>query len=235
MSWTDEYWKGAKAQASCTPTIRSSHFSPKKCQDKAHVTCGNWDTAVHDLCGYYLDAAPDHYVNEEWFGLTSPSLCANSIDALEPREVYWTMRHIWTGQEDRHTNLFDDCDDLLQGRCTSMGDGGSSPSLVGALLGARSRHAGEPPLPCSGRGKCTTDWQLCGPGAADASATPCCSCNFGYAGEGCTELDVRIYVALAGGAILAALLIAMALTSAISALTARRVARAELRERLIEA
>ena len=33
---------------------------------KAHVTCGNWNASDHDLCGYQLDASPDHYVNEEW-------------------------------------------------------------------------------------------------------------------------------------------------------------------------
>ena len=66
MSWTDEYWKGAKSQAGCDPPQSSSHFTPKKCQEKAHVTCGNWDASDHDLCGYFLEAAPDHYVNEEW-------------------------------------------------------------------------------------------------------------------------------------------------------------------------
>jgi len=233
MSWTDEYWKGAKAQAACTPTISSAHFSPKKCQNKAHVTCGNWDTGVHDLCGYYLDAAPDHYVNEEWFGLTSPSICANSIDALEPRQIYWTMRRLWTGATTHDHSLFNDCDEQIHGRCVSLGDGGSSVWLIGSLLGATPRRSGSPPLPCSGRGKCTTDWQLCGPGGANATATPCCSCHFGYAGEGCTELDVRIYVAIAGAATLAALLAAMTISSICSSITARRVRVNDLHERLI--
>ena len=51
------------------------------------MTCGNWDAADHDLCGYYLEAAPDHYVNEEWFGITSPRQCASAIDALRPRQA----------------------------------------------------------------------------------------------------------------------------------------------------
>lgn len=51
MSWVDEYWKGAKAQADCTPTIRDPDFSPKNCKLKAHVTCGNWDASTHDICG----------------------------------------------------------------------------------------------------------------------------------------------------------------------------------------
>ena len=95
----DEYWKGAKSQAACSPTISSSHFSPKKCDAKAHVTCGNWDASQHDLCGYWLEAAPDHYVNEEWFGVTSPSQCADSIDALRPRLTFWEMRKLWGADE----------------------------------------------------------------------------------------------------------------------------------------
>ncbi len=55
--------------------------------EKAHVTCGNWDASDHDLCGYWLEAAPDHYVNEEWFGITAPRLCATSINALRPRQA----------------------------------------------------------------------------------------------------------------------------------------------------
>jgi len=242
MSWTDEYWKGAKAQAACTPTISSSHFSPKKCQEKAHVTCGNWNAAEHDLCGYWLEAAPDHYVNEEWFGITAPSQCADSIDAIEPRQVYWTMRHIWGGGgiEDArklekphgHADVFDDCHEMLVGRCVALGDGGSPPWLLGRLLGAQTRNASKP-LPCSGRGTCTTDWHLCGAGGANATATPCCSCHFGYAGAGCTELDVRVYMALGGAATLGVLLAAMVLISLATSIMARYRTKPELHERLL--
>ena len=95
MSWTDEYWKGAKSQAACAPTFGNDGFSPRKCDPKAHVTCGNWDASYHDLCGYQLDAAPDHYVNEEWFGITTPTLCAHQLNALRPRQIYWDMRKAW--------------------------------------------------------------------------------------------------------------------------------------------
>jgi len=209
MSWTDEYWKGAKAQAACTPTIRSARFTPLKCQEKAHVTCGNWDTADHDLCGYWLEAAPDHYVNEEWFGITSPSQCAFAVDALRPRAIFWTMRKAWTG-EGEDSSLFDTCDDMLEGHCLALGDGGRSRGPLGWLLGAKKPPAeDDEPHECSGRGTCTSQWQKCGAGGADATATPCCSCLFGYAGPGCSELDVRMYVAMSGAGVLALLLLVM--------------------------
>ena len=246
MSWADEYWKGAKSQAGCMPPMGQKGFSPKKCQEKAHVTCGNWDAADHDLCGYFLKAAPDHYVNEEWFGVTSPRTCADAINALRPRKIFWTMRRMWTtgtlhrghilkADEDEDDtahhalSLFSDCNELLMGRCVELGDGGTSPWMIGWLLGAETRNS-TTPLPCSGRGTCTTHWQECGAGTSNESATPCCSCHFGYAGAGCTELDVRVYVALGGASTLGVLLLAMIATSVLSALT---VGGKELNERLL--
>ena len=127
MSWTDEYWKGAKSQAACDPVRGDPKFSLKTCDPSAHVTCGNWDAMTHDICGYPLQAAPDHYVNEEWFGITSPSRCSTSIDALRPRETFWAMRKLWTG-EGKDKSLFNDCDDMLMGRCIALGDGGRDGS-----------------------------------------------------------------------------------------------------------
>ena len=48
MSWTDEYWKGAKAQAACDPPYPHRNFKLSKCQAKAHITCGNWKVAGSD-------------------------------------------------------------------------------------------------------------------------------------------------------------------------------------------
>lgn len=236
MSWADEYWKGAKSQAACAPPKPSPHFSPRHCQEKAHVTCGNWDASDHDLCGYPLEASPDHYVNEEWFGITSPKRCADAIDALRPREIYWTMKKIWTGSDDRDPSSFGTCDEMLMGRCVGLGDGGETAWFepISWLLGARTRRAGEKPLPCSGRGKCTTDLKQCGAGTANASATPCCACHFGFAGAGCTELDVRVYVALFGAGTLAVLLLSMIISSvATTVFSSRRQSKADLQERLL--
>ncbi len=72
----------------------------------------------------------------------------------------------------------------------------------------------------------------CGAGTSNVSATPCCSCDFGFAGVGCSELDVRIYVGLGCLALLSALCVGMVLSSVASAV-ASRMGKPELRERLL--
>ena len=218
MSWVDEYWKGSKSQAKCSPTIDHPHFSEKKCDPKAHVTCGNWDTSVHDLCGYWLQAAPDHYVNEEWFGVTAPSLCRNSIDGLRPRATYWRMRELW-GAAGPSSSMpeFPECDALLTQRCIDLGDGGGK-----GVFGFFTEDTMNGPLPCSGRGRCTTDFRACGSGDSTESATPCCSCDYGFAGVGCSELDARVYFAAAVVAVLALLLLGMGMASVSSTICGRK-------------
>jgi len=227
MSWADEYWKGAKAQASCAPTFGDPQFTEKKCEPKAHVTCGNWDASQHDLCGYFLDAAPDHYVNEEWFGVTSPMQCAASVDALRARAVYWTMRRLWLGKNSDDVT-FPSCETIVDDRCVELGDGGGQ-----AVLGWFFARSDGGSLPCSGRGTCTTDWRECGSGSSEESATPCCSCELGFAGVGCAELDARVYVGLGVAAALVALLAAMLTLSAVSAVCGKS-SKGELAEPLIE-
>ena len=199
MSWVDEFWKGAKAQAACTPTYRDADFSPKNCGPKAHVTCGNWDAAYHDICGYQLDAAPDHYVNEEWFGITSPTHCAGAINSLRPRPIFFKMRELWSGEETSKAELenlhalFGDCDAIVTEKCVALGNGGRS-DLFDWIHGSEKHEDASGALVCSGHGSCTTDWRECGAGGANFSATPCCSCDFGFAGDGCAQLDVRLCV-----------------------------------------
>ena len=36
----------------------------------------------------------------------------------------------------------------------------------------------------------------CGKGSNTKEATPCCACELDFAGEGCAELDARMYVAI---------------------------------------
>jgi len=234
MSWTDEFWKGAKSQAGCVPTRGHKGFSPHKCDEKAHVTCGNWDAADHDLCGYFLDAAPDKYVNEEWFGITSPTQCANAIDALRPRETYWKMREVWTGEAaPPHKGGFPTCDSMIDGTCAALGGGETDWWLPRGLFGA-SRSAHGDGAVCSGRGHCTTDWRECGAGTSGSSATPCCSCDFGFSGLGCDALDVRVYVgAIVGVGLM--LLLALIFTSSVASAVSRKMRNPDLTEGLLSA
>lgn len=118
MAWSDEYWKGAIVQDKCKfpcpvieadecRTSRVKEFMPggsAGCMLHSHFTCGNDDTNYHDLCGYWLPAFPDHYVNEEWFGITTPVDCGlegygggSHLDTLEIRPVYFQLQKLWTG------------------------------------------------------------------------------------------------------------------------------------------
>ncbi|KAL1511667.1 hypothetical protein AB1Y20_004957 [Prymnesium parvum] len=224
MSWVDEFWKGAKAQASCEPTISDPDFSPKNCKVKAHVTCGNWDASYHDICGYQLDAAPDRYVNEEWFGITSPTHCSGAINSLRPRPVYWRMRELWSGEKNdtaAAAALFGDCEALFTEQCVKLGSGGGG-LLLDWMHGSQTTADGSGRLTCSGHGGCTSDWKECGAGNANLSSTPCCSCDFGFAGAGCEQLDARLYIALGAGFILAMLLLLMILLSLAKLLCSRR-------------
>ena len=63
------------------------------------------------------------------FGVTSPTDCDNSIDALRPREIYWTMRRMWTGDHSKDLSKFSTCDDLLLGKCIALGNGGNGGSM----------------------------------------------------------------------------------------------------------
>lgn len=216
MSWVDEFWKGAKVQAGCKPAYPDPDFSTATCDDKAHVTCGNWDTSQHDLCGYFLDAAPDGYVNEEWFGILEPKQCADGIDSLQPREIFFTMHELWNdeGTERPEMDLFPSCHQIVEQTCAELGTPGNIHPWVERVLlllgrGYNPRHTWNPmastprnhthyhgvPV-CSGHGRCTTDDVECGKGSATKKATPCCTCELGFAGEGCAELDARMYVAI---------------------------------------
>jgi len=130
MAWTDEYWKGGGTQDLCAYPCNihdiawcrgagQANYRPggsAMCSWRAHFTCPNWDTNFHDLCGYWLAAAPDNYVNEEWFGITSPSSCglhkANPdgvdggyhLDTLYVRQAYISVMQLWTGLSEVDTS-----------------------------------------------------------------------------------------------------------------------------------
>lgn len=61
------------------------------------------------VSGYWLAAAPDNYVNEEWFGITAPIRCGlhkvnpdgvdggYHLDSLYLRPAYLHLMHLWSG------------------------------------------------------------------------------------------------------------------------------------------
>jgi hypothetical protein len=69
----------------CEPPIGSKGFTEKSCAFKAHVTCGNWDTSQHDLCGYLSEGSPDHYgaarQRLSWLPRASACLCLPRLRA----------------------------------------------------------------------------------------------------------------------------------------------------------
>jgi hypothetical protein len=132
MAWTDEYWKGYRVQDRCNypcapadadecRSARASEFLPggtAGCDFKAHFTCDDADAGYHDLCGYALGSAPDGYVNEEWFGITSPLACGVQgpaggfhLDSLTLRPVFFALRALWGGAGVTETSS---CAELLQ-------------------------------------------------------------------------------------------------------------------------
>lgn len=197
-SWVDEYWKGSYVAAECHPNFWDPGFTIDQCEYKAHVTCANWNASIHDLCGQPLHSSPDHYQNEEWFGITTPTKCADSMDEcarrprarlplrtsltwrraspslprrLRLRKVYWALREEWTGGLNNASIRMPSCANIAA--C---------------------------PADCSGRGECVTDHKLCGPASAEEhSGAPCCKCFTGWAGEKCDRLDARTKLTVGSG------------------------------------
>jgi len=222
MSWIDENWKGAKSQAACDPPLNRSDpsgFDESGCMPYAHVECGNWNFSQHSLCGYYLGASPDQYVNEEWFGMNAVTQCGEFVNdwrgvttlvnALEPRKLYWTMRKLWSGK-DYDANLFPTCEQMLATGC-SLTTTHNSVFLP----------APEETYMCSGRGSCITDLSFCGAGDGARVATPCCKCEPGMSGDACQTFDARVFVAFGAGGTLSLLMLLMVLMCAAKSLYRR--------------
>lgn len=114
---------------------------------------------------------------------------------------------------------------MVDQRCADLGKPGVVfPWLASAILFLSHGVGGGHPAPrgsgssasdivvCSGHGKCTTDFKECGLGGPNFTATPCCTCDLGFAGAGCDELDARMYAAL--GVLSVAVLLVLAMLSA---------------------
>ena len=128
-------------------------------------------------------------MNEEWFGITAPTRCGGSINSLAPRQIYWRMREIWM-DKGPEPEIFVQCDAMLAAQCNPRVHRSGPPADLLHLFGLLAPAQGT----CSGRGTCVTDWAMCGNGTTLTSATPCCSCGFGFAGATCEQLDARMCI-----------------------------------------
>lgn len=126
MAWSDEYWKGSQSMNGCAHPCQSSDLQacrsesqiaafnrtdgPAQCRWKSHFSCPNWNASFHDVCGYFLPGgAPDNYVNDEWFGITTPTECGTQsggidyhdkygghrLNSLTLRPSYFALRRLW--------------------------------------------------------------------------------------------------------------------------------------------
>lgn len=115
MAWVDEYWKNAAVQNMCNhpcphadiETCRTLNYSyydlggGAGCRQFSHISCGDYDSNYHDLCGYMIGSAPDQYCNEAWFGLNAPASCNVStgdgyhLDAITMRPIAVRMMEMW--------------------------------------------------------------------------------------------------------------------------------------------
>jgi len=123
-SWQDEWWKTVVSTKVCWSwqPYGSVGFDPTQCEVKAHVDCPNKDINKPNLCGFWMEAPYDQYVNEGWWGIMRPSHTSSSvqsqspaslpssfplasIDHLQPRMVYSQLQILWTGPFTRSFSL----------------------------------------------------------------------------------------------------------------------------------
>jgi len=154
MEWHDEYWKNIGTQdkcdepcpegkdAECADPSSALHkallSSSAGCTYKAHVSCPNHNTLLHDVCGYFLESAPDGYVNEAWFGLHATEDCGVStakgqrLTALRARPVTVAIASLFSGPNDAQPRSCDQMKpcwsctttnadkDIMAGKCDSV-------------------------------------------------------------------------------------------------------------------
>lgn len=51
---------------------------------------------THDTGGYFFRNNPDHYSNEEWYGIMEPYRDKKGVDRMQPRAVYYALQKEWT-------------------------------------------------------------------------------------------------------------------------------------------
>mmetsp|Transcript_32613 Transcript_32613/g.45536 ORF Transcript_32613/g.45536 Transcript_32613/m.45536 type:complete len:636 (+) Transcript_32613:130-2037(+) len=110
MAWIDEAWKTTTKFPTniCADNTKKKKnggwkyhyphkkFDPKTCDFKAHVECPNLNIWKPSLCGQYMPAFPDHYLNEGFFGINTVYGVENTnVNGIEPRLVYAVLQDMW--------------------------------------------------------------------------------------------------------------------------------------------
>ena len=58
--------------------------------------CPDLDPAFHSPCGHLSSSDPDGFVNYEWFGIMRVTKNGSTLDIMEPRKAYDTLKSLWT-------------------------------------------------------------------------------------------------------------------------------------------
>mmetsp|Transcript_4245 Transcript_4245/g.9944 ORF Transcript_4245/g.9944 Transcript_4245/m.9944 type:complete len:616 (-) Transcript_4245:337-2184(-) len=110
MAWIDEAWKTTthfptnicadntkkKVHGGWRYHYPNKKFDPKTCDFKAHVSCPNLNIWKPSLCGQYMPAFPDHYLNEGFFGINKVYGVENTnVNGIEPRLLYAVLQDMW--------------------------------------------------------------------------------------------------------------------------------------------
>lgn len=106
LAWVDEWWKGAML----VEAVESNENDTDSCGTRTgipagrmHVECPAPSSWESNVCGYWLDASFDQYVNEAWFGIHAPAQNTSADydplsnpDILTPRKLYYSLQALWT-------------------------------------------------------------------------------------------------------------------------------------------
>ena len=63
------------------------------------MDCPDKSPSIQGDCGSPMKNFPDGFANDEWWGIVRIKENGNSPDIVEPRDVYYTMKELWTNKK----------------------------------------------------------------------------------------------------------------------------------------